>query len=378
MKNRSILGIFSLLLTPIYSIGSSVIENKVSQAYKRQQSEAQVHCEHAGLRFKSNKFSVNNYIETQFEHDGLDFSILVKKDGRKFKATLRDGQKKLQIYGTVGKKNKPIEFSFRNLSSQAQAIVERHKFKDLRCNVEVYKDKPVALKLKKVHINMHPHSNYDSQGITTDTVESYLYRDDIQNIVLLDNSDLSRSIKLKNFMKNTGVNYRLANFSAPVVNIPENVPVFASSAGHNLFTIKTDNLEVTYTGGNLNYCILNNVRRLMDSFLQYSEGGHLDIIFDLDGIVAQKGSWLNNANFSGGGGSGYFVQKEFRNKPKRARKFHKAFAEFFGNEQLTSFVKRKLFSNVNYSYESPNSSMSKVLEGSGTGNYSISIKFINN
>jgi hypothetical protein len=375
------IGLITLSLISFQAVAnvvpSETIANKMANAYKRQQSTAQVHCEHAGLKYISNEFQLNRSIQTHFKIDDFKFSILIKKDGRKFKANFESQNNELDLNGTVGSKDKSISFKFKNLNSKEQNLVNKYKFRDMRCNVEVYKNTPVALKNKKVHINMHPHTQYDFYGVTTSTAENYLNDSQIQNIVFLDNSDLSRGIKLKNFMVSSGVNYRIKEFSVPTVKIPKDVHVYSASAGHSLFSIATQDLEVTYTGGNLNYCILNNVRRLMDTFLQYSDGGVLDIKFDLEGLVAQKGSWLKNASFSGRKRSGYYVQEEFRKDIGNAKKFHKAFREFFQKDQLSYGRKQKLYSKLEYKYEYLGQTFSKTLVGNGKGSYSININFLN-
>lgn len=371
------LSLLSLQVVASQSVGSQSVTEKVTSAYSRQQGTGQVHCEHSGVKYLSNKFILNQTIITEFSLDSKPFSISINKDGRKFKAQLSGDDGHLSLAGSVDNGDKSISFYFKNLSSREQNLVKKHKLQDMRCMVEVYKDMPVELTNEKVHINMHPHSEYDHLGVTTKAVEGYLEDSSIQSIVLIDNFDLSRGIKLKNFMPNAGYNYRLGDFSTPTVSIPESVKVYSSSAGHNLFKIGTQNLEVIYTGGNLNYCILNNTRRLMDTFLQYSDGGVLDIHFDLDGIVAQKGSWLKNASFVGGKYNGYYVKEEFRNNPENANRFHKAFKHFFENDQLSNWQKQKLYSKLVYTYTHEGKVYSNILKGSGEGQYSIKIKFLN-
>ena len=362
-------------MSALYASASFALDiaTTAQNTYDRQQSTGQVICNHPNLKQKSNEFVIGQYIKTNFEHEGLEFSVKILLKSNKVRAKFISND--LNLSASVNRK-KNVKFNFKNLTNDQGRLVSEHELKKMFCYVGVYYDIPVKLKQQKIHINVHPHQRYDRYGFTTQKVETYFTDDSYQHIVLLDNDDFRRSQNLKSFMLNTAINNRSKQeFSLPTVKISAETQIYGASAGHNIFTMELDNIDVLYTGGNLNFCILNNTRNLLDGYLQYSAGGVLNITYDLDAIVAQKGSWLGPDFLDNRKYNSIIARDIFRSNDEFANKYHQIFKKHFQKDKLG--YKKSYFKTLNYSYQYGEKIHRATIKGHGKGEYSVNIDYIN-
>ena len=345
------------------------LESRVSKAYYRQQTASFVDCLHPSLKYQSSSFEKNSYIKSKYLIKNELVEIVISPS---MKAVLTIDSK-VKLTGKVIKKYKNIVWNYSHLSTE---LIQSYKLKDLFCRVELHRELPVTISKNRLHINMHPHSLYDSDGFTKNTVQDYFHQDDFQHIVFLDNFDLTYNTLLKDFFKKQAIGYRIMNLSLPIVEVPKDIPIISASAGHAFYKIDVDDLEVIYTGGNLNYCILNNFRRLIDQFMQYSDGGVLDIKFDLSALMAQKGSWMSGARFPGSSNQSIIVKKAFEDSDF-AKKFHKTYFDYMRDKHFPYYQRTPLYQTVVFNYKANDYTNDMTLKGSGTKKFVINLEYIN-
>ncbi len=347
------------------------LEKRVEVAYLSQQSAAYIDCVHPKMKYQSSEFKLNEFVKSYYLLDGEKVEITVYPQGKKNKAIFKLGE--VSFSGTVAKKAKNINW---NTSSISNEFYTDKNIKNLFCEVVLYRDYPMAITRNKLHINMHPHTLYDEDAYTQASAQSYIDNPEYQNVVFLENYDLTYNSLLKNFFKDGIVSANLMDVSLPNTEIPKDIPIVSASAGHAIYRIDVNDLSVVYTGGNINYCILNNFRRLIDKFMQYSEGGSLTIQFDLDGIVAQKGSWMSGARFPGYKDKSIIVKDYFQDH-LFAKEFHKTYFDYMIEKHFSYYQRTPLYNKIQFSYNSKDFQSEKKISGIGEKYFKIKLEFIN-
>lgn len=361
------------------------VEERVADAYHRQQTVGYSSCIHKDIKFQKTQFNVGQSIVTDFLLGEDLVQIIIKRTGKDITAEMVGFNGRFSLPGEFKNNrwrrdkynHKNITWDFSRLNSFTQSKVNSLGLRNLSCRVNAHRDLPTVLTQKKVHINMHPHSVYDPNGVTLSTAQRYLDDPSFQQIVYIENNDYTYSAKLDAFIKETSKGSAIANVSLPLVDIPETAEIISASAGHALYKIEVNNLDVYYTGGNSNYCILNNVKRLIDRFIQHNDSGNLSINFDLDGIVGQDYTWLKGTAFKGPYKQGYFLRDYFNSNPGFENTYHSAYKAEFTTNHFNMYHKNPLFRTIDFVYNDGKSSSTTRINGTGSGHFTIKMNYIN-
>ena len=365
--------VVSTLTVSLAALSASLPE-RIESAYIAQNSVGQIECKAPGLRHISSRYIQGKSITTNMLVEDYGFTVKVDRN-----LNISLSSQELNTTAIMDRWNN-LTFDFENISRREKSIVTRYKLNQMKCAVVINQDKPVILYSQKVHINVHPHQGYDRSGYTTEATNRYYADKTYQSVALVDKR--RNSLDVSTFIDETGVNVKRGYYSTPMVSIPQDVPIIVSPAGHNLFDIKNDNLDVTYTGGNLNYCISNNTTNLVESFLQTSAGGRLNITHDMDAIVAQNrnvfSGKFSSANFGVpffGQQLGFIPRDIFRDDYDFSEKYH-----LVHSENITSYIYEmtNFYQTLTYSYRYNGKQIIQKIKGSGRGKYSIYIEYINN
>ena len=361
---------------------------RFDKAYKDHAQVAQVVCAYPGVRTLSTEVIKEKSFTSTLSLDEETFKI---------KVFINDGLVKAQL---VYRDNIIPGSMFRNKSLAFSDNMESNlEVSKLGCAIKTFYDKPIILSQEKIHINVHPHTNYDRYGMTTDKVNEYLLDTSYQNIVLLDAKDNTESINVFKFIEDSNAALRgikRSSWPKPVVTIPESVPMSVAPIGKSIFNIELDKLDVTYTGGNINLCVNNSTRSLIRDFvIQNKNGGELVINYDLDAMVAQNKTvklnyrrltgWRNPYGFKSFVNgekqlNSIFVKDHFNKNPRFEKKYHQYIYDLiiadiksvFNDIQKTNF-----FDEINFSYTQKENTKSETIKGSGFGKYKIQINHIN-
>ena len=364
-----------LLFSVSISANASQLEDRIETVYQAHNNVGQIECKAPALRHLNSEFIQGDSITTKMTIKDLDFQVKIDQE---LKVVL--SAQGLDVSGYLDKASR-LHFDYINQDESEKAIISEYKLDDMKCKVLIKEDKPLVLNTQKVHINVHPHQGYDPKGYTTEKVNEYFADESIESVVLLDK--MRNKLNVPTFIRDTAKFMNRGYFSTPVVNITEDIPMIISPSGHNMFDIKNNDLDVIYTGGNLNYCVYNNTTNLVESFLQTSEGGQLNINYDLDAMVAQKTTRFSSGFFSKlkfssnlwGSKVGFSVRKKFNKSPKFANKYTKAHKEAVANETIAKMP--NFYNKVTYIHNFNDSETVEEFEGTGEGIYTINIYYTN-
>ena len=350
------------------------MEALVKNAYSEQNNTAFVACSHPFIEYKENSIKKGEGVVTSFLIKDTNANIQVDKNSR---VELRFENSHEVFTGFAARKGKYISWRFKRLNEAQKVLYNQLELDKLNCMVEVFKALPIKITNSKLHINMHPHRVYDQQSLSTPFVNEYLADQTIQNIIFLDNYDYSYSLKLSPFVDQVGENYWISKFSIPEVTLGANSEVYAASAGHAVFSSKVNILEVVYTGGNINYCILNNFRRLTNAFIQGSTGGVLTIKFDVNALMAQKGSWMWGARFPGRKYQSIYVKEYIKTNPDQIDNLAETYFDYMTEKHFNLLRAKELFGEVKLSFKSRNFFKEANLKGKSSKKFQINFEFIN-
>lgn len=350
---------------------------RMEETYVRQHTHQEIFCTAPNLKLIKTVRFIPNEITSIHKLDEHIVSISLDSN-LNFELKTDTG---VQIQGKKASRNQ-FDFIEPEKGNYSLLFYQKYKLNNWLCRAGTYFDKPIVIDERKTHIVVHPHPHYDEQNLASPYIEKKLQNILYRHILLLDNFSNNVSADISDFINGLGVNYRrLEQFTAPSIDIPTDVELFGASAGWSHFKVESKNVNITYTGGNINYCMHNSTNFLIDAFLQYNnDGGELLLNYDLNGIVAQKDG-LIGPDFIGGSFfqrqyRGFFVKDYFAQNPDDEKDFH---AEWFKFLIEKKFAYRKyFFKNIDLTYKYKNNIYQKTLLGSGEGNYEISLNFIEN
>lgn len=244
------------------------------------------------------------------------------------------------------------------------------------CSVNFAYAAPHIINDGDYHINIHPHRNYDWQSLLKVPVEDYLNNANYKSFILLEAGNYRGNlVNITDFL--TGVNYKLPQNDfggTELENVPLEVPFIVSPAGRNHYTMKArSQLNVTFTGGNHNYCIWNNTRFVMESLMRSKSEAKLNLYYDTKAIVAQiKGMERVGINFPKNDiKQSNLLINLLQNENTRGsyhRNYHYYFKTFFFKEFLG------MFKTVKLTYQAHGFEREDIIQG--TGSRDLEINFI--
>lgn len=351
---------------------ASAERDSFEEAYLREHSTGQIICIHPDLKQGASEHILKEYIRTDFQLEDFSFSITVKRGGD----VLMEGDGGYQLEGSVNNQNL-IYFEFKKLNQVTYEINKRFNLLQMQCRVGMWYDTPIKIESNKVHINVHPHPYYDPTNFTAAMSLWYLMNKNYKSYILLDNFSFQGSQNLNYFIDRTAVELdRDQKFTRPNFDVPESANFYVAPAGHIFYQFYTNDVEVLYTGGNINYCIANNLLFLIDGFLQYNTSGSLVVKFDLDAIVAQRGGWIG-PRFKDGVSKylGIVVKDAFRKFPNLKEDYHEELLDYLVDKKFGN--KRNFFKSVSLQYISDGKVKTRNISGNGKGHYDIRLEFLN-
>lgn len=298
-----------LLMLSVSSVFASSDEDqrRMNAAYEKAYSRASINCEYKywikvlPVETVSQQFQPHQGVYATYKIGDDLIRIGVSAGGERglvdFKINGIKIETKLSGYNY-------FHFQTKDLNVQAQALAEKINLTNLTCSLEIGHEDNFLIEAPVIHVNMHPHPNYDWNGenlagMARELVASadhlMLFDDHVGNI------KKARSFNFNKLMVDGRTNMKQdkENFLVPELGIPQ-IPLRLSQAGHNRYTIKNPDQTIIFSGGNHNYCILNNTRRALHAFMENPAKKSITFEYPTDAIVVQKGSWLNGGGIPRG------------------------------------------------------------------------------
>lgn len=272
-----------------------------------------------------------------------------------------------------------VESSFDELDNE-------YEIRSLYCRLGLARTQPYELKdtFDNLHVNVHPHTNYDFKRETVDKVQAILDSKERKNVILIEEQDdvKGQHVNLHNFLE-TGIipELPISIYKTPLTLSDEDDLVI-SPAGHNRyeFSKKDGTLDIMYTGGFHNYCVWNNTRNLIRSFFRSESTATLNINYKLDSLIVQRLGVISSLNF------GYFMIRKTRlmsnllaNKPKFMKKYFRNYFKFFSGpfiNKSTFGTFTSTFKTLTIKYDSPLFKEEKVIQGNGSRDLKINLNYL--
>ncbi len=355
------LGIFAT----VTFANDQINEKRVSDAIRSfSNGNATAYCKFPGLKPIGTR-DENRFFITRYELNDFIFDVKYPYKGNRNKPMLVGVNKDINI--PARKSGRAFFFNFHKGTDSEKKIIDKYGignsqtgYNHIYCS-PLYGEKLISLETDTVHINMHPHTSYDHNGVTKESAQRLVDDSRYESVVLLETPR----------MKKWGVNvYEIKT------DINKETKLYTAPGGNGNFQIRQDSLDVTYTGGYINLCITSNSKSLLADFLQQSNGGKLRIIFDAEGLMGQMQAWgrgaypdLNLKRIS-------YMQDLMRRYPSEGEKFKNGQIQFY-KKRFERNENKPLFGTVKFNFISNGVNHTEILHGTGDKNFEFEIKYIN-
>lgn len=283
-----------------------------------------------------------------------DFTAKNKGQALPFNVSIQPHDEKEAEYfvdfGEMGFQRGVIDSNFKkgfyldpNLTNSSLKLFELNK---LYCKINFAESSKMNINNStgKYHINVHPHSNYDLYDETIISTQNMHDNLDYKSTLLLEEEIDGKGnlVDLSAFLS-TGIIPKLPLLVYTTkINIPKTTNLIVSAAGHNRYEFNSslETVEINYTGGNHNYCIWNNTRKLLTGLLRSESNTQLVINYHTNAIVAQKSGIISGLSFKRSAMKGTrLLRKIFDNDLKTANNYINNYFNYF----TTSFITRNGF-----------------------------------
>jgi hypothetical protein len=359
----------------------------MNDAYNKLHQSASIDCEYldgsdAGMvQTIEQKFVLAQSLSAKYLVSDISLEIKVSSGGDKGVVDYKvDG---VSFNTSISKWN-GIQVELFNLSQEQVEVSKKAKLEKLRCSIEIAMEDKFLVTQKNLHINMHPHPGYDSNGKTTKTVVDLLNQETgYQHLLLFDDQvRKAQSTNFNEFITEGNLNLTTFGYFAPTFVVPSYVSLLVSPAGWSRYVLTQDDHVVTFTGGNHNLCIGNSTRFLIRAFFNKPSSKSLTFNYMLDGIVTQTGSkWFDRYNLT----SELVIDKEvwkkshllkdlFKNMSKRQKsKYTKGYLNYLEKNIISKF--KYLYGKVILKSTGVNPE-TREITGKGSGEFEINVNYL--
>ena len=387
MKIKPLILFFGITLNISAAEGKSLVEinqELFRATHQKAAKLAVIHCEYKywldtpEVEVIGQQFVPGLFAGSQFRiGEGL-VSIVASEGGTKGRLEFQVNGVEIPAY-LGGLDNINIDLS--HIDPTQAEIARDYKLDQLSCFLELGREKQYLISQPEIHINMHPHPGYDVDGESLAGMQRELNIPGRQNLVLIDD-DISNLTAARNANFNTLLQTENpvmsydASFGAPDLEFPLGVDIRLSQAGHNKFLVPNPDQTIVYTGGNHNFCILNNTRRVLHGFMENPLRRSIRFEYVLDSVVVQRGSWLRRARVSRRVfNRSNLLSNVLRNMSDRDReKYLRAYFDYFKNSYLSE--KQYYYSKAHISLSGiEGHEYSEIVDGLGEQEISIELVF---
>jgi hypothetical protein len=255
---------------------------------------------------------------------------------------------------------------------QDRNFAETFDTKQIHCSVNFAYALPYELKDGDYHISVHPQKLYDWQSRLTMGIEELLRETKFKSIIFLESTNFrGEYVELKDFFEGREARLQAYDFDTELSQVPASTDLVVSPAGNSRFDVKAKNqINITLTGGNHNYCIWNVTRHLLQDFFNSSSEARLTVRYKLGLIIAQpKGMEQTGLNFPNREINQSNLLRDLLSTPSRQASYHGTFIQFF-----TGYLAREydgMFKTYTLKYSAPGYNQEVVVNGTGTRNLKV-------
>jgi len=244
------------------------------------------------------------------------------------------------------------------------------------CEVNFAYAAPYSLQDGDYHLSVHPHKIYDWQSKLKKPIESYLNDPSYKSVILLETGNYRGNlVNIHNFLD--GVDYKLpeTKYESSIEDVPLDTPLIVSPAGNNRFIIEAKKeLNITFTGGNHNYCIWNGARHVLQGLFRSHNNPKVNFIYDMNAIVAQtKGIEGLRLNFPRSDVNKSNLIIDLLDNSKTQNNYHFAYLGYFKNYMARQFS--GMYRTYKIKYEAPGFSTEETIQGNGLKDIEVTFTY---
>lgn len=352
----------------------------MKEAYLATDKQFDIECRYAfNQKFKlitpvSETTKGKDFIQREFiienETRSVPMSFTLREVNKRFEFTIEFDNKHVSV-GRLQKREfyipPPRDNSFSN-EFEASRIT---------CAINFAYALPYTLTDGNYHIAVHPHQIYDWQSLLKNQIESYLNDSQLKSMVLLETGNYRGNlVNISSFL--AGMDYKLPQVSYPsdLTQVPADTLLIVSPAGHNRYSFMAENeLIVTFTGGNHNYCIWNNTREILESFMKSKSQAKVTIYYDTKAIVAQaRGIEGFRFNFPKQDiNRSNLLKNLFKNK-ENTLNYHSNYHRYFKGIFFKEFI--GMFKTVKLNYQAIDYAQTDIIQGQGLRDLEINLIYL--
>lgn len=260
-----------------------------------------------------------------------------------------------------------------------QAFATEFETSRIRCKINFAYAYPEVLRDGNYHFSVHPHKTYDWQSRLKPTIENYLNDSRFSSIIFLETGNYrGELVNINHFLD--GINYSLPpnKVDSDLVHVPNETSLVVSPAGNNRFEIKAEReLNITFTGGNHNYCIWNVSRHVIEDLMNSNSEAKVNFYYDTRAIVAQprgiEGEGLE-INFNRRDVNRSNLLKDLLNRNEIQARYHASYLEYFRD-----FIGKQfsgMYKTYKLNYKAEGFETTVILEGQGIRNLEVNFTYL--
>ena len=307
------------------------------------------------------------YVDNGLKKIILDFTVKVK-DGKVIYEALLDNRH--QVTGKLARRDFFLPLlADRNFQNE----FETNK---ILCSVNFAYALPQPLDDGDYHINVHPHTIYDYQNRLKAPIEKYLNDPAYTSLILLEAGNVrGNAVNILNFFAGKEPNLIMPNYPSTLVEVPLSVPLIVSPAGNSRYEIIADReINVTYTGGNHNYCIWNSARHILENLLNSQSSAVVNFRYDMSAIVAQvRGVEGMNLNFPRRNVTRSNLLRDLLSDKTLQAGYHKSYLYYFADYLADEYI--GMYRTYTIDYEADGFKKTVTFQGKGTRDLKITFRY---
>lgn len=379
MKNRLFYSLILIFFSFSQAALSQNFTDRAAQAYLDADKNFDVDCYYLWNKTfklitpagetKKNSSSISRDFNIQTPDRQIPMSFTLKRANNNFEYSVLFDQKYVST-------NRFSEHEFYIAPVSDSKFALEFETAKIFCNVNFAYAHHYPLEDRNYHFNIHPHKAYDWQNILKAPVEKYLNNKNFNSIIFLDTGNYRGNlVNIDHFLNGIQDHLPHTDVDTNLINVPSDTPLIVSPAGNNRFEFKAkNNINITFTGGNHNYCIWNVTRHVLEALMNSTSEAKVNFFYDLNAIVAQKrGIERLGLNFNGGDVNRSNLLSNLLSKPEVQKSYHPAFLNYFSNFLAQQFSGMYRTYKINYKAQGFEKSM--TLEGAGTRNLEVNFNY---
>jgi hypothetical protein len=199
-----------------------------------------------------------------------------------------------------------------------------------------------------------------------------------RNIILLEDYNVKgASLNLVDFLETQEVPLlRKSDFATHLTEL-QAAELIVSPAGVNEYVIESNDIDLTYTGGNFNFCMFNNTVEVLQAYLRSSNEGEINLSYDMNEIIAQVNGAINELDLSiidiNLKKTNYL--KDILDKERKASKYFSKYFKYYKKKFFKPYG--AFFKTITMKFVSKHYTEEIILEGSGTRNIELNFTILN-